>query len=88
MLNSNASKRSPATSSWDPTLGPSSTRHAGAASQSRRLDQGSLLQLGHGIHQRRMCGAETDQTSSIGEDIGWEKPLSKELLTAVGIPTP
>ena len=54
----------------------------------RRLDQGSLLQLGHGIHQRRMCGAETDRTSSIGEDIGWEKPLSKELLTAVGVPTP
>jgi cyanophycin synthetase len=54
----------------------------------RRLDQGSLLQLGHGIHQRRMCGAETDHTSSIGEEIGWEKPLSKELLTAVGIPTP
>lgn len=54
----------------------------------RRLDQGSLLQLGHGIHQRRMCGAETDHTSSIGEDIGWEKPLSKELLTAVGVPTP
>ena len=54
----------------------------------RRLDKGSLLQLGHGIHQRRMCAAETDRTSSIGEDIGWEKPLSKELLTAVGIPTP
>lgn len=54
----------------------------------RRLDKGSLLQLGQGIHQRRMCGAETDRTSSIGEDIGWEKPLSKELLTAVGIPTP
>ena len=54
----------------------------------RRLDQGSLLQLGHGIHQRRMCGAETDRTSSIGENLGWEKPLAKQLLRAVGIPTP
>jgi len=54
----------------------------------RRLDQGSLLQLGHGIHQRRMCAAETDRTSSIGENLGWEKPLAKQLLRAVGVPTP
>ena len=73
-------------------LGPNTRAIADAARRRgipvRRLDKGSLLQLGQGIHQRRMCGAETDRTSSIGEDIGWEKPLSKELLTAVGIPTP
>jgi len=73
-------------------LGPNTRAIADAARRRnipvRRLDQGSLLQLGHGIHQHRMCGAETDRTSSIGEDIGWEKPLSKELLTAVGVPTP
>jgi cyanophycin synthetase len=76
----------------DILLGPNTRAIADAARRRgipvRRLDKGSLLQLGHGIHQRRMCGAETDRTSSIGEDIGWEKPLSKELLTAVGIPTP
>jgi cyanophycin synthetase len=76
----------------DILLGPNTRAIADAARRRgipvRRLDQGSLLQLGHGIHQRRMCGAETDRTSSIGEDIGWEKPLSKELLTAVGVPTP
>lgn len=76
----------------DILLGPNTRVIADAARRRgipvRRLDQGSLLQLGHGIHQRRMCGAETDRTSSIGEDIGWEKPLSKELLAAVGIPTP
>jgi cyanophycin synthetase len=76
----------------DILLGPNTRAIADAARRRgipvRRLDRGSLLQLGHGIHQRRMCGAETDRTSSIGEDIGWEKPLSKELLTAVGIPTP
>ncbi len=76
----------------DTLLGPNTRAIADAATRRgiplRRLDKGSLLQLGHGIHQRRMCGAETDRTSSIGEDIGWEKPLSKELLTAVGIPTP
>jgi cyanophycin synthetase len=76
----------------DILLGPNTRVIADAAHRRgipvRRLDQGSLLQLGHGIHQRRMCGAETDRTSSIGEDIGWEKPLSKELLAAVGIPTP
>jgi cyanophycin synthetase len=76
----------------DILLGPNTRAIADAARRRgipvRRLDKGSLLQLGHGVHQRRMCGAETDRTSSIGEDIGWEKPLSKELLTAVGIPTP
>jgi len=54
----------------------------------RRLDRGSLLQLGHGVRQRRLCGARTDRTSAIGETIGWEKPVAKELLRAVGVPTP
>jgi len=54
----------------------------------RRLDRGSLLQLGHGAKQRRMCGARTDRTSTIGETIGWEKPVAKELLRGVGVPVP
>ena len=54
----------------------------------RRLDPGSLLQLGHGFRQRRLCGAFTDRTASIGEDIGWTKPLAKEILRAVGVPVP
>ena len=54
----------------------------------RRLDDGSLLQLGHGIHQRRLCGAFTDRTSSIAETISWDKHLAKDLLSAVGIPVP
>lgn len=54
----------------------------------RRLGQGSLLLLGQGIHQRRLWGARSDATSSIGESIGWEKSLAKVLLAAAGIPTP
>ena len=54
----------------------------------RRLGQGSLLLLGHGIRQRRLWGARSDATSSIGEAIGWEKPLAKVILAAAGIPTP
>lgn len=54
----------------------------------RRLDQGSLLQLGHGIHQRRLCGAFTDRTSSIAETVSWDKHLAKSLLAAVGVPVP
>lgn len=54
----------------------------------RRLNLGSLLQLGHGIHQRRLCGAETDRTSSIAESLSCNKPLVKQLLHAVGVPTP
>lgn len=54
----------------------------------RRLDRGSLLQLGYGIRQHRLCGAFTEQTSSLGETIGWDKPLAKEILRAVGVPVP
>lgn len=54
----------------------------------RRLDHGSLLQLGHGIHQRRLCGAFTDRTSSIAETVSWDKNLAKSLLAAVGVPVP
>jgi cyanophycin synthetase len=54
----------------------------------RRLGRDSLLVLGHGARQRRLCGARTDRTSMIAEEIGWEKPLAKEVLLAAGVPTP
>ena len=76
----------------DILLGPNTRALADAASRRgipvRRLGNGSVLILGHGAHQRRLEGARTDRTSAIGEAIGWEKPLAKELLRAVGLPTP
>jgi cyanophycin synthetase len=73
-------------------LGPSTAAIVCAARQrhipSRRLNRGSLVQLGHGVHQRRICTAETDRTSAIAEAIAQDKQLTRALLQAVGVPVP
>ncbi len=76
----------------DVRLGPS-TRAILTAARSRgvpfhRLTSGSLVQLGEGARQHRIWTAETDQTSSIGEDIAQDKELTKKLLRSVGVPVP
>lgn len=73
-------------------LGPS-TRAIVRAAQLRgipycRLNSGSLVQLGQGIHQHRIWAGETDRTSAIGETIAGDKELTKRLLRAVGVPVP
>jgi cyanophycin synthetase len=73
-------------------LGPSTAAILRAARQqnipTRRLNSGSLVQLGHGAHQRRICTAETDRTSAIAEAIAQDKQLTRMLLLAVGVPVP
>jgi cyanophycin synthetase len=54
----------------------------------RRLNSGSLVQLGHGALQRRICTAETDATSAIAEMVAQDKQLTRALLHAVGVPVP
>ncbi|GIX04321.1 MAG: cyanophycin synthetase [Planctomycetaceae bacterium] len=54
----------------------------------RRLNTGSLVQLGYGAKQRRIWTAETDQTSAIAESIAQDKDLTKSLLRAAGVPVP
>jgi len=54
----------------------------------RRLTDGSLVQFGWGIHQRRIQAAEIDRTSAIAESIAQDKDLSKRLLEAIGVPVP
>lgn len=54
----------------------------------RRLDPTSLVQLGHGAHQRRLQTAVTDQTGKIAEAISLDKDLTKALLRQVGVPVP
>ena len=54
----------------------------------RRLTDGSLVQLGWGSRQRRMQAAEIDATSAVAEQIAQDKELTKQLLTAVGVPVP
>lgn len=53
-----------------------------------RLNDGNLVQLGHGAAQRRIWTAETDHTSAIAEGISRDKQLTKQLLAAAGVPVP
>jgi cyanophycin synthetase len=76
----------------DVCLGPSTRAIVQAARRRaipiRRLNRGSLVQLGQGIHQHRICAAETDRTAAISETIASDKELTKRLLKAVGVPVP
>ncbi len=76
----------------DVRLGPSSRAIVRAAGERgvmyRRLNTGSLVQLGEGSRQRRIWTAETDATSAIAESIAQDKELTKRLLRAVGVPVP
>ncbi len=73
-------------------LGPSTGAIVAAAEArgipARRLNSGSLVQLGQGARQRRIWTAETDRTSAIAESIAQDKELTKTLLRAGGIPVP
>ncbi|MBC7816074.1 MAG: acetate--CoA ligase family protein, partial [Planctomycetaceae bacterium] len=73
-------------------LGPSTRAILRAAAARnvpcRRLTSSSLVQLGEGARQHRIWTAETDETSSIGEDIAQDKELTKTLLRNVGVPVP
>lgn len=76
----------------DVRLGPSTAAIVHAALNLsipvRRLNSGSLVQLGHGSRQRRICTAETDATSAIAEMIAQDKQLTRALLHVVGVPVP
>lgn len=73
-------------------LGPSTTLIVRAAEARgipwRRLSDLSLVQFGHGKHQRRIWTAETDDTPAIAEAISRNKQLTKRLLAAAGVPVP
>lgn len=73
-------------------LGPSTAHIVAAATERRiphvRLNDGNLVQLGHGRRQHRIWTAETDRTSAIAEGIARDKDLTKQLISAVGVPVP
>lgn len=67
------------------------TRHLIQAAHDRgipvlRLDDESLLQLGQGIHRRRLLTSVTDRTSVLAETVSRDKQLCRQLLSAVGLP--
>src|SRR5690606_4793920 len=74
----------------DVRLGPSTRAIVEAARArgipTRRLNSGSLVQLGWGIRQRRISTAETDRTGAIAESIAQDKELTRDLLRQVGVP--
>jgi cyanophycin synthetase len=53
-----------------------------------RLNDQSLVQLGHGIHQQRIRATMTSKTASLGVDIASDKKLTNKLLAATGVPVP
>jgi cyanophycin synthetase len=54
----------------------------------RRLNGDGLLQLGHGVRQRRIWAAQTDRTSALSESIARDNELTRSMLEAAGIPVP
>ncbi|MGA1873174.1 MAG: cyanophycin synthetase, partial [Thermoplasmatota archaeon] len=53
-----------------------------------RLNNESYVQLGYGIHQRRVQATMMGNTSAIGVEIADDKERAKELLSTMGIPVP
>ena len=53
-----------------------------------RLNDQSLVQLGHGVHQKRIRATMTSVTGSLGVDIASDKKLTNKLLAATGVPVP
>ncbi len=53
-----------------------------------RLNQYSLVQLGQGVHQKRIRATMTSSTSAIAVDVASDKDLTGRLLSAAGLPVP
>jgi cyanophycin synthetase len=53
-----------------------------------RLNEYSLLQLGQGVHQKRIRATMTSQTSALAVDVAGDKDLTSRLLAAAGLPVP
>lgn len=53
-----------------------------------RLNDQSLVQLGYGIHQKRIQATTTSQTNMISVDIAGDKAATKKLLGDMGVPVP
>jgi cyanophycin synthetase len=53
-----------------------------------RLDRQSLVQLGHGVYQKRIRATLTSNTSWLAVDISSDKKLTNRLLSEAGLPVP
>jgi cyanophycin synthetase len=77
---------------YEVRLGPSTRAIVEAARRrgipTRRLGDGSLVQLGYGVRQRRILTAETDRTTALAQSIAQDKHLTRALLQGMGVPVP
>ena len=74
-------------------LGPSTGAIVAAARKRdipimRITPSGSLVQLGYGVHQKRIQASETTNTSAIAVDLCQDKAMTNRMLSAVGVPVP
>lgn len=53
-----------------------------------RMGESSLLFLGYGYKRRRVWATLTDHTSALASDLACDKQLTKQVLSASGIPVP
>ncbi len=53
-----------------------------------RLDELSLVQLGHGRRQQQLRASVTGQTSHVAVESAGNKALTKALLSGIGVPVP
>ncbi len=53
-----------------------------------RLNEYSLVQLGQGVHQKRIRATMTSVTSALAVDVAGDKELTTKLLSAAGLPVP
>jgi cyanophycin synthetase len=53
----------------------------------QRLNAGGLIQLGHGVKQRRIYAGASGTTSAIAETISQDKGVTRRLFRAIGVPT-
>jgi cyanophycin synthetase len=74
------------------TLGPSTRALVEEAQRRRipvmRLDEKSLIQLGHGRHQQTIRASITGRTSLVAADLAGDKNMTKKLLDESGVPVP
>jgi cyanophycin synthetase len=53
-----------------------------------RLNERSLIQLGHGKYQQRIRATMTSITSALAVDVASDKKMTNQLLAAAGLPVP
>ena len=53
-----------------------------------RLNEHSLIQLGHGVHAQRIRATMTSHTGALAVDIAGDKELTTKLLASAGLPVP